>query len=64
MKRKKPLIGKIQPSETLFYGMIAVIGVIVLLTGFLIGMQTCLIKSPQDIWSYCKVLEKSMQGLQ
>lgn len=45
MKRKKPLIGKIQPSETLFYGMIAVIGVIVLLTGFLIGMQTCLIKA-------------------
>ena len=34
VKRKKPLIGKIQPSETLFYGMIAVIGVIVLLTGF------------------------------
>ena len=45
MKRKKPLIGKIQPSETLFYGMIAAIGVIVLLIGLLIGRQMCLIKA-------------------
>ena len=42
MKKRKIKIKEIQSSEILFYGMIAAIGAVILLSGFAVGRRLCL----------------------
>ena len=42
MMKKRIQINKMQKSETLFYGMIAAIGIVIFLAGIAVGRHFCL----------------------